>query len=112
MAARVVEIEGPIFEDCLVSRIVAAHNFGRTGGQIRSAIVDAIEQRFPKSTEVDGGDERRIYWPEGADVESFPIFRAAPRELRDHADIPLAELASLAQRLELVPVVCTDFRER
>ena len=62
-----MEIEGPIFEDCLVSRIVAAHNFGRTGGQIRSAIVDAIEQRFPKSTEVDGGDERR---------ETFGTFRA------------------------------------
>ena len=98
MVEKVIEIEGPIFEDCLVSRIVAAHNFGRTGGHIRSVIVDAIDDRFPISTETEGGVARKIYWPEGADAKSLPAFRAAPRELRDHADIPLAELANLARR--------------
>jgi len=95
MAAKVIEMEGPIFEDCLVSRIAAAHGFGRTGGQIRSAIVEAIEPRFPCSTEADGEGARRIYWPEGADTAALPIFR---REQRDHVDIPLAELAGLARR--------------
>jgi hypothetical protein len=64
MAAKVIEIEGPIFEDCLVSRVAAAHNFGRTGGQIRTAIIGAIELRFPRSTETEGGVERKIYWAE------------------------------------------------
>jgi hypothetical protein len=31
-------------------------------------------------------------------LQSFPIFRAASRELRGHADITLAELASLARK--------------
>jgi hypothetical protein len=94
MVAKVIETEGPIFEDCLVSRIAAAHGFGRSGGQIRSTIVDVVERRFPSSIEADGEGKRRILWPEGADCRAFSIFRCG---LRDHADIPLAELASPAR---------------
>ncbi|MGO9741679.1 MAG: DUF3320 domain-containing protein [Roseiarcus sp.] len=98
MAARVIEIEGPIFEDCLVSRIAAAHGFGRSGGQIRSTITDVVDRRFPRSVENDGERERTIYWPEGGGGYALPAFRSTPRAVRDHADIPLVELASLARQ--------------
>jgi len=97
MVARVIEIEGPIFEDCLISRIAAAHGFGRSGGQIRSTVIDIIEHRLPRSTENEGEERRVIYWSEGAGVHTPPTFRTAPREVRDHANIPLIELASLAR---------------
>jgi hypothetical protein len=98
MVARVIEIEGPIFEDCLVSRVAAAHGFARGGGHVRSAIIDAVEPGFPRSLEADGGGERKIYWPTGADMNGLPHFRRAPREIRDHANIPLVELANLARQ--------------
>ena len=94
MVARVIEIEGPIFEDCLVSRIAAAHGFGRTGGQIRSTIAGVIERRLPFTIEGEGEEKRKILWPEGADSGAFPVFRRGPR---DHSDIPLVELVSLAR---------------
>jgi very-short-patch-repair endonuclease len=96
MAALVIEREGPIFEDCLVARIAAAHGFARAAGKIRATIVDTVERRFRRSMERDGEDERKIYWPENADRASLPRFRPAPRDVRDHSDIPLVELASLA----------------
>ena len=98
MAALVIEQEGPIFEDSLVSRIAVAHGFGRAAGRIRAAIIDTVERRFKRSIERDGDEERKIYWPENADHKALPAFRAASRAVRDHADIPLVELASLAAR--------------
>jgi very-short-patch-repair endonuclease len=92
MAAYVISVEGPIFDDLLVQRIARAHAFGRAAGRIRDIILDVVERRFPRSTEGD----RRIFWPEGADKRQLPAFRPAPLDDRDHTDIPLPELASLA----------------
>jgi very-short-patch-repair endonuclease len=81
-----------------VLRRIAAHGFGRSGGQIRSTVIDVIERRFPRSIENNNGEERKIYWPDGADKHIAPAFRSAPRGERDHSDIPLVELASLARQ--------------
>jgi hypothetical protein len=68
--------------------------FGRAAGRIREVVLDVIEGKFPVSTE----DDRKIFWPEGADKSELPPFRMGSLEDRDHADIPLAELATLARR--------------
>jgi very-short-patch-repair endonuclease len=94
MVAYVISTEGPVFEDLLVQRIARAHGFGRAAGKIREIILDVVERRFPRSTEGD----RKIFWPEGVDKSEFPSFRSGSLENRDHVDIPLVELASLARR--------------
>ncbi|WP_127076741.1 DUF3320 domain-containing protein [Rhodomicrobium lacus] len=94
MVAHVIEAEGPVFDDVLVRRIARAHGFDRAAGRIRETVLDVVERRFPRSTE----EGRKIYWPENADKTQLPRFRAGSTELRDHTDIPLAELAALADR--------------
>ena len=94
MAAHVITAEGPIFDDLLVRRIARAHGFGRAAGRIREAVLDVIERRFPVSNE----DGRKIFWPEGADKSELPAFRMGSLEDRDHVDIPLVELATLARQ--------------
>ena len=94
MAAHIITIEGPIFEDLLVQRIARAHGFGRAAGKIREIVLDVVERRFPRSSE----EGRKILWPEGVDKGQLPPFRSGSLENRDHLDIPLVELASLARR--------------
>jgi hypothetical protein len=52
------------------------------------------DQKFARTKEGD----RTIVWPESVDIRKLVPFRGAPLSARDHADIPLAELASLAFR--------------
>ena len=59
MAAHVIAIEGPIFDDVLVHRIARAHKFGRAAGRIRETVLDVVERKFPVSNE----DGRKIFWP-------------------------------------------------
>lgn len=92
MAAHVISVEGPIFDDLLVRRIARAHGFGRAASRIRETVLDVVERKFPVSHE----DGRKIFWPEGADKSAPAVFRKGPLDERDHSDIPLLELASLA----------------
>jgi hypothetical protein len=94
MVAHVISVEGPIFYDLLVHRVARAHGFGRAAGKIREIILDVIEQRFPRTSE--GG--RKIVWPEGTDTTKPPSFRYGSLDDRNHVDVPLVELASLARR--------------
>jgi len=94
MAAHVIAIEGPIFDDVLVHRIARAHKFGRAAGRIRETVLAVVERKFPVSNE----DGRKIFWPEGADKSELPAFRMGSLEDRDHVDIPLVELGALARR--------------
>lgn len=93
LVAHVISTEGPIFDDLLVQRIARAHGFGRAAGKIREIVLDVVERRFPRSSE----QGRKIFWPEGWDKTRPPAFRRGSLEDRDHADIPLIELSSLAQ---------------
>lgn len=92
IVAHVIETEGPIYGDVLAVRVARLHGIARTGGNVQRIIRDAVERRFPRSHE----EGREVYWPEGADTSVLVPFRTAPEGVRQYADIPLAELASLA----------------
>lgn len=93
MTAQVIATEGPIFDDLLVRRIARAHGFARAAGRIRETVLDVVEYKFPRTME----DDRKIFWPENSDTVTVFPFRRASLEERDHTDIPLAEIASLAK---------------
>jgi hypothetical protein len=93
MTACIVGVEGPVFADVLVTRIARAHGFARSGERIRETVMAAIERRFPTSEE----NGRLILWPDHADARGLACFRRSSPETREHSDIPIAELASLAR---------------
>ncbi len=78
----------------LVQRIARAHGFARAAGRIQETVLDVVESKHPRTKE----DDRTVFWPEGADTNALPPFRAAPLEVRDHPDIPAVELSELAQQ--------------
>ena len=93
MATHVIQAEAPVFADIVAIRLARAHGFQRTGDRIRSAVMAAIDRRFPTQME----DERIVLWPIGALPGTIVPFRPS-RGLRDAADIPLVELAGLARQ--------------
>jgi very-short-patch-repair endonuclease len=94
LVAHIIRIEGPIFEDVVIRRVARAHGFARTGDKIRAAVLKAVDSRFPRSEESD----RPIYWPEASNPHGLSVFRRSLAAERDHGDVPLTELASLARR--------------
>jgi very-short-patch-repair endonuclease len=94
MTAHVIEVEGPIFDDLLVTRIARAHGFSRAGGTIRHTVLAAVSNRFLRTEE----DGRVIFWPGESQRNLLPDFREADDGVRDHSDVPLPELAALARR--------------
>jgi hypothetical protein len=94
MVDHVVETEGPIFFDVLVDRISRAHGFQRAAERIRGIVKTALG--LDRMTITKEGD-REIVWPAGVS----PLALTPYRERRDHGDIPLSELASLAVQLRL-----------
>jgi very-short-patch-repair endonuclease len=92
MIAHVINTEGPLYADQLVTRIARVHGFMRSGAKIVERIMLAIDRRFPRSHE----GEREVLWPAGATPQPVLPLRRSKAEDRDHNDIPLAELASLA----------------
>ena len=93
LVAHIIRTEGPIFDDVMIRRIARAHGFARTGDRIRTAILKAVEPRFPRSEE----GTRAIFWPEDGNPSALRPFRRSPAGERDHNDVPLIELASLAR---------------
>ena len=93
MTAFVIETEGPINDELLVRRVARHHGFGRAGAQVRDIVLQAVEHRFPRSTE----GERTIFWPAGSD-KTIAVCRVGADEARDHSEIPDVELAALARR--------------
>ena len=94
LVAHIIRIEGPIFEDVMIRRVARAHGFARTGDKIRTAVLKAVDPRFPRSQEAD----RLVYWPAAANSNVLCAFRRSSAAERDHGDVPLIELASLARR--------------
>ncbi|MBL8587941.1 MAG: DUF3320 domain-containing protein [Methylobacteriaceae bacterium] len=90
MVSHVVATEAPIYFDQIVTRIARAHGFQRNGGNIVETVRRAIDRRFPRSVE----DGRELVWPLDATPEAIVPLRNG--DLRDHADIPVVELAGLA----------------
>ena len=94
MVDHVIEIEGPIYFDVLIERIARAHGFQRSGENVQRIIRAALgRQRFPATR--DG--EREIIWPQNATPCGKIPYRGAGG--REHSDVPLPELAGLADLL-------------
>ncbi|BBF92157.1 DUF3320 domain-containing protein [Blastochloris tepida] len=94
MVAHIIATEGPIFEDVLVQRIASHHGFARAASRIREVVIGAVPADVRRTAE----GERIVCWQPGADPSQPVPFRASPSGQRDHSDVPLVELASLAKR--------------
>jgi hypothetical protein len=93
MVEHLVQTEGPIYFDVLVDRVARAHGFQRSGETVQKTIASALgRQRYPRSKDLD----REVIWPKEAIIEKIP-YRGTME--RDHANIPLLELAGLADIL-------------
>jgi transcriptional regulator with XRE-family HTH domain len=92
MAAHIIVAEAPIFEDLLARRIARAHGLARATRKLVEITQEIAEQKFARTAEGD----RTIIWPETANARHLSPFRRAALSVRDHVDIPLVELASLA----------------
>ncbi|MDI2073892.1 DUF3320 domain-containing protein [Bradyrhizobium sp. Mp27] len=94
MIDHVVAVEGPIYFDILVDRIARAHGFQRSGETVQKIIRAALgRNRFPSTRD----DDREIIWPQNTVTSDKTLYRGAG--VREHSDIPLAELAGLADIL-------------
>ena len=96
MVDHVVEIEGPIYFDVLIDRIARAHGFQRSG--------ETVQKNHPRSartsplpTTRDG--DREIIWPQNTTPATKTPYRGAGG--REHGDVPLPELAGLADILRV-----------
>ena len=94
MIDHVIEIEGPIYFDVLIDRIARAHSFQRAGETVQRIIRAALgHSRFPTTRDGD----REIIWPQNATPGAKAPYRGAGG--REHGDVPLPELAGLADVL-------------
>jgi very-short-patch-repair endonuclease len=94
MIDHVVAVEGPVYFDILVDRIARAHGFQRSGETVQKIIRAALgRSRFPSTMD----DDREIIWPQNTVTSDKTLYRGAGG--REHNDIPLAELAGLADIL-------------
>ena len=101
MAAYIIQEEGPIFSDLLITRIARVHGFARSGGKIRETILAAIDSDFPTSKQ----GEDTLLWPMGVQPTDSIDFRSASLEIRGLNDIPDVELMGLAK------AICRDCRD-
>jgi Protein of unknown function (DUF4011)/REase_MTES_1575/AAA domain/Protein of unknown function (DUF3320) len=92
MADYVIEHEGPIFKELVITRIRSAHGFQRARDQIRDIVTKAIGNRYQTTEEPDG---RVVLWPMSQPPQQLSPWRGLGS--RSHVDVPLAELASLAK---------------
>jgi hypothetical protein len=92
MVAHVIEVEGPIYDDVLVTRIARAHGFQRSGSNIQSLVLASVDGRFSRTKE----EGREVFWKEGSRTDIPVPYRLSSKDVRSHADIPIIELAGLA----------------
>jgi y4mF family transcriptional regulator len=92
IVAHVIAVEAPMFEDLLARRIAPMHGRARATHKLIELIQRITEAGFPRTQE----KNRTIVWPKCADTLELVPFRRASLDVRDHPDIPLIELATLA----------------
>lgn len=94
MVDHVISSEGPIFEELVARRVARAHGLARATGKLLQITREVADPSFARSSE----EGRSIVWP-SPELQELVPFRNAPKEIRDHLDVPLVELASLASSL-------------
>jgi very-short-patch-repair endonuclease/RecA/RadA recombinase len=92
MIALVIATEAPIYEDVLVDRIARAHGFQRSGNNIFQTVTGIIGGEFTRSKD----EDRAVIWAKGMQTNKPAPYRECSHGIRSHADIPIAELASIA----------------
>jgi very-short-patch-repair endonuclease len=95
MVEFVVEKEGPIFSDLVITRIARAHGFARSGGRIRETVSAAIDSDFARSHQ----GQQALLWPKKMEPANSIDFRPASLEIRALNDIPDVELIGLAKAI-------------
>jgi very-short-patch-repair endonuclease len=94
MVEHVVEIEGPVCFDIIVDRLARAHGIQRSGETVHKVVRSALgRDRFVLTKDAD----REIVWKPDARPEQVVAYRRGGG--RDHGDVPLCELAGLANAL-------------
>lgn len=94
MVDYVVETEGPIYFDIIVDRLARAHSIQRSGENVHKVVRLALgRDRFVLTKEAD----REIVWKRDARPEQVVAYRRGGS--REHGDVPLCELAGLANAL-------------
>ncbi|SEH87233.1 DUF3320 domain-containing protein [Tardiphaga sp. OK245] len=94
MVDHVVSVEGPMYFDLLVDRLARAHGIQRSGETVQKVVKSALgRDRYPLSRD----DDRDIVWNAGNGVKDIVAYRTGGE--RVHGEIPLCELAGLAQML-------------
>jgi transcriptional regulator with XRE-family HTH domain len=94
MVDHVIRSEGPIFDELVARRVARAHGLGRATGKLLQIVREVADPSFARSSE----DGRSIVWP-SPELQKLVPLRNAPKDVRDHVDVPMAELASLASSL-------------
>ena len=94
MVTHIIESEGPVFEGLVARRIARVHGLARATAKLLQITRELTDAAFARSLE----GSRSIVWPD-ADAKELSPFRDASQEVRDHSDIPLPELVSLAASL-------------
>jgi hypothetical protein len=94
MVDHVIRSEGPIFDEMVARRVARAHGLGRATGKLLQITWKVADPSFARSSE----DGRSIVWP-SPELQKLVPFRNAPKDVRDHVDVPMAELPWLASSL-------------
>ena len=61
MVAHVIEVEGPIYDDVLVTVLPVRTDFSDREVTVRQLVLAAVDRRFPGTKE----DGREVFWKNG-----------------------------------------------
>ena len=102
MVTHIVRSEGPVFDELVARRVARAHGLARATRKLLLITRELTESTFARSKDDEKDDKKDDYrvvvWPD-RNTQKLSPFRHAAQDVRDHSDVPLAELASLAATL-------------
>ena len=97
MVQNVLNVEGPILLDDLVTRIARVHGFKRSGARIRKRVATSFKRKEHLGQDPDGTE---FVWPANTfdDRGIQPRLPATDDDIRLPSQIPMEELIALAER--------------
>jgi very-short-patch-repair endonuclease len=97
LALSIIDREGPVRLERLVSQVARAHGFQRAGRAIRARVEAAVARKRPRSKDTGG----LVFWTVGAEPVKVHRWRGLSFDgiERDWREIPDAEMIDLARRI-------------
>ena len=96
----IIDSEGPVSINVIVSRIRDAHGFKKAGNKMRTTIASAIPSDYRSTTFKYDGNETRFYWPKDFDPKEWKAARFPQGDdensHRDLQDICPQEIKAIA----------------